>query len=208
MFSTLEGWELHARGVTPNIDARPIRLMAARTRQHVEDQFASTKAAGFDILLIDTQQWSVGNQSSALGIADLVVVPATGVIEAACGATLVHDLLGFPENVFGLITGCRNGAAERAETRAAFDTHPVFQSELPWAEVLADLTRIGNIERFVASLACKSNELGYARYCAARDAWRAVEQLTMEVQWALKGHRLESSSTEQPVYDFQREAVA
>jgi len=159
-------------------------------------------------LLFDTQHRSEDNQAAALGLADLVVAPATGVIEAHCTAEQIQDILGFPENLFGLVTGCRNGSAEAMKTRAVFGAYPVFQSELPWAEPLADLRRIGNIERFVAMRECKSNAAGFARYSAARDAWRAVQQLTLEVQWALDGHILTPLQAAQPAYDFQREAVA
>lgn len=208
MLSTLQAWAFYANDVPGDSDAHPVKLVEASTCQKIEDQCAAIKAAGYDVLLIDTQHRLEEHQAVAVDLADLVVVPATGAIEAACSADHIYDILGFSKHHFGLVTGCRNGTGENSETRAAFGTHPVFRTELPRAEVLLDISGIGNIERFIASLACKSTEPGYARYNDARDAWRAVQQLTLEVHWALKGHRLEPFATEQPAYGFHREAVA
>jgi len=206
--SMLRSWKLMAKDVLLDIDAHPFRLFQPRTSQQIEDEWAVAKAAGFDVLLIDTQHRLEKQQSVSLGLADLVIAPANGTIEAKCTADSIHDVLGFSENVFGLITGCRNGAAEAFEMRATFRNHSVFQSELPWAEVFNSLSKIGNIERFVASLHCTSRDTGFARYSSAHDAWQAVRHLTQEVGWALRGYRLTPFNTDHPVYGFQREAVA
>ena len=208
VFSTLQTWELMAKDVRLDIDAHPFKLFQAGTCRQIEDQSTSAKAAGFDILLIDTQHRLEAHQATALGLADLVIAPATGTIEARCTADSSPEVLGFSKNVFGLVTGCRNGMVEAAETRAVLGDHPVFQSELPWSEVFKDLSQIGNIERFVSSLHCTSRDSGFARYINARDAWQAVKHLTQEVGWALDGYRLAPFKKEQPVYDFQREAIA
>lgn len=107
-----------------------------------------------------------------------------------------------------LINGCRNGALEAKETRKAFDYHPVFRSELPWAEALSDQILNGDVSHFVSSLACKPDKPGFARFRDAQAAWVAVQRLTIEVEWALKGQRLEQFVGEQAAYAYKRKAVA
>lgn len=185
-----------------------ISLVPCNAPLQIEDEWASARTRGCDIMLIDTQNRLEVQQTAALGLADLVIAPATGVIEAQCMADRVQDILGFPDHLFGVVTGCRNGAAEEAETRAAFGDHPVFRSELPKTEILADLTLVGDMAWFVSSLACKPREAGYARHQDALAAWRAVQQLTLEVQWALDGHRLQPFTAERPAYPFHRKDIA
>lgn len=206
MSTTLEAWRSHMQ--TADYSSGRIELIQCHSQRQVEDKWAAAKTCGFDVLLIDTQHRLEDRQSAALGLADLIVAPATGPLEARCTASSVKDILGFPENLLGLVTGCRNGEQEITETRAAFGDTSVFLSVLPYAKALADLTLIGDVERFAASLTCKNEEPGFARYQGALATWLAVQQLTFEVQWALNGQRLQLCNSELPKPAFRVEAFA
>ncbi|MEO0916231.1 MAG: hypothetical protein AAFY31_04505 [Pseudomonadota bacterium] len=185
-----------------------LELIECKTRDEVEDSAAAADARRFDILLIDTKARLEEAQLAALGLADLIIAPAISPVEAKCIVQGISDYLGCPEHLMGLITGCRNGALEAAETRTAFRYYPVLQSELPWAEAISDQLLNGDIAHFVSSLACKPDKPGFARHRDALKAWVAVQQLTFEVTWALKGQRLEPFIGEQSAFAYKRKAVA
>lgn len=204
--STLQNWMTQM--VACKFRPPQLELIECRTREEVEDSTAAANARGIDVLLIDTSARLYEPQLAALGLADLIITPAIGPFEAKCIVEGVDQYLGAPEHLFGLVNGCLNGAAEAAETRNAFGYHPVFQSELPCAEALSDQILNGDIAHFVSSLACKPDKPGYARFRDAQAAWVAVQRLTFEVEWALKGQRLEPFVGEQSVYAYKRKAVA
>lgn len=204
--STLQNWM--AQMAACNFRPPQLELIECRTREEVEDSTAAATTRGVDVLLIDTSARLYEPQLAALGLADLIIAPAIGPFEAKCIVEGVDQYLGTPEHLFGLVNGCLNGAAEAAETRTAFSYHPVFQSELPWAEALSDQILNGDIAHFVSSLASRPDKPGYARFRVTQAAWTAVQRLTIEVEWALKGQRLESFVGEQSVYAYKRKAVA
>lgn len=204
--STLQSWMTQMAACK----FRPPRLelIECRTRDAVEDSAAAADARGIDILLIDTKARLEEAQLAALGLADLIIAPAISPVKAKCIVEGVSDYLGCPEHLLGLITGCRNGALEAAETRKAFRYHPVLHSELPWAEAISDQLLNGDIGHFTASLACKPDKPGFARYRDALKAWVAVQRLTFEVAWAMDGQRLEPFESEQSAFAYKRKAVA
>lgn len=204
--STLQNWM--AQMAACKFRPPQLELIECRTCNEVEDSAAAADARGIDILLIDTKARLEEPQLAALGLADLIIAPAVSPFEAKCIVEGISDYLGCPEHLFGLITGCRNGALEAAETRKTFSFHPVFQSELPWAEAISDQILNGDIGHFTASLACKPDKPGFARYRDALAAWTAVQRLTFEVAWALDGQRLEPFTGEQSAYAYKRKAVA
>ena len=204
--TTLGAWGSQMQ--TSNLLPGRLELIQCHSQRQVVDEWAAAKTRGFDLLLFDTQHRLEDHQSAALGLADLIVAPATGAFEARCTASSIQDILGFSEHLFGLVTGCRNGCFEIAETRAAFRDISVFLSALPFSEALADLTLIGDVKRFASSLSCKNEDPGFARYQGALATWHAVQQLTYEVQWALNGQRLQSFDAEIPQFAFQGGAVA
>ncbi len=187
--STLQNWvtQMAACKIRPP----QLELIECRTRDEVEDSAAAADVRGIDVLLIDTKARLDEPQLAALGLADLIIAPAISPFEAKCIVEGIDQYLGTPEDLMCLITGCRNGAGEAAETRTTFGYHAVLQSELPWAEALSDQILNGNIAYFVSSLACKPDRPGFARYRDALAAWNAVQRLTFEVEWALNGQRLE-----------------
>jgi hypothetical protein len=204
--STLQNWMTQMAACK----FRPpqLELIECRTRDEVEDGAAAADTRGIDILLIDTKARLEEPQLAALGLADLIIAPAISPVEAKCIVEGISDYLGCPEHLMGLITGCRNGALEAAETRKAFRYHPVLRSELPWAEAISDQLLNGDIAHFVSSFACKPDKPGFARYRDALKAWVAVQQLTFEVTWALEGQRLEPFIGDQSPFAFKRKAVA
>jgi hypothetical protein len=204
--STLQNW-MQQMAACKN-QQHQLELIECWAREQVEDSLAATEARGVDVVLIDTNARLAEPQLSALGLSDLIIAPATGPIEAKCTVKGISYYLGTPEHLLGLVAGCRSGKSEAAETRAAFGVHPVLQSELPWAETLSDQFLIGDIADHVSMLACKPGCTGYARFLEAQAAWVAVQQLTVEVQWALNGHRLEPFVCEQAPYAYKRKAVA
>ena len=204
--STLQNWM--AQMAACNFRPPQLELIECQTRDEVEDRSAAARAGGIDVLLIDTSARLYEPQLAALGLADLIVAPAICPFEAKCIVEGISEYLGTPENLMCLVNGCRNGALEAAETRKAFGYHPVFQSELPWAEALSDQILNGDIDHFVSSLACKPDKPGFARFRDAQAAWVAVQRLTFEVDWALKGQRLEPFVGEQAIYAYKRKAVA
>ncbi|MEJ6405096.1 division plane positioning ATPase MipZ [Yoonia sp. 2307UL14-13] len=204
--STLQNWMVHMAACR----FRPpqLELIECKTRDGVEDSAAAADARGIDILLVDTKARLEEPQLAALGLADLIIAPAISPVEAKCIVEGVSDYLGCPEHLLGLITGCRNGALEAAETRKAFRYHPVLQSELPWSEAISDQLLNGDIAHFVSSLACKPDKPGFARYRDALKAWVAVQKFTFEVAWALEGQRLEPFTGDQSPFAYKRKAVA
>lgn len=182
--STLQTW-LTAMAAC---QLRPPQLELAEcpTDERVEDALAAAATRGFDIVLIDTQAYPEDARSMALAKADLIVMPTTGPLEARFSSQIIREQFDCPEHIFGLITGHRHGAAEAADIRAAFGTLPVFLSELPGSEALAEQILHGDVANFTSMLACKSGQPGYARYREALAAWSEVIALTIEVQWALQ----------------------
>jgi hypothetical protein len=204
--STLQNWM--AQMAACKFRPPQLELIECQTRDEVEDRSAASEARGIDVLLIDTSARLYEPQLTALGLADLIIAPAIGPFEAKCIVEGVDQYLGTPEHLFGLVNGCLNGVLEASETRRAFGYHPVFQSELPWAEALSDQILNGDIAHFFSSLACKPDKPGFARFRDAQAAWVAVQRLTFEVEWALKGQRLEQFVGEQAAYAYKRKAVA
>ena len=172
------------------IDTHQLGLGEVHTQAQVADGLTVAAARGADIALIDTQTMPQAPQIEALTRSDLILAPATGPFEARRAIRGMATYLAEPANLFGLVTGCRNGADDVADTRAAFGNTPVLRTALPWAEAIADLTLHGDIPGFVAALTCSEDEPGYARFREAQVAWAAVLALTCEVQWALDGLRL------------------
>ncbi|MEM9360918.1 MAG: hypothetical protein AAGB04_32505 [Pseudomonadota bacterium] len=188
--------------------APQLELIECQTREGVEDNAAAVNASGVDVLLIDTSARICEPQLVALGLADLIIAPATGPFEAKCIVEGISEYLCTPDHLLGLICGCRNGASEAAETRAAFGYQCVFQSELPWAEALSDQILHGDIAHFVSSLTCKPGKPGFARFREAQAARTAVQRLSFEVDWALNGQRLEPFENDHSPYAYLRESVA
>lgn len=184
-----------------------LELIECRTPEEVEDSAAAADARGIEILLIDTAARIRRLQIAALGVADLVIAPAISPFEAKCILDGIDEYLGPTEDVMCLINGCRNGAAEAAETRNTFGHHTVFLSELPWAEALSDQILNGDIGHFTNSLACRHDKTGFARFREAQAAWTAVQRLAFEVEFALNGHRLEPFDG-LSAYPIKRKAVA
>ncbi len=204
--STLQTWM--KRMAACKMLAPQLELIDVQTLEEVEDAIAAARVRGVDVLLIDTSAQLYEPQLVALSLADLIIAPATGPFEAKCISDGVDKYLGMPEHLLGLITGCRYGTSEAVETRRAFGHHAVFQSELPWADALSDQIRHGSVAHFVSTLSCTPERAGFGRYRDALAAWVAVQQLTCEVDWALKGQRLESYNREHSTYSYKRKAVA
>lgn len=203
--STLQNWMKQMAACK----FRPPRLelIECLTPEKVEDSAAAADERGIDILLIDTAARIREPQIAALGIADLIIAPAISPFEARCVLEGIDEYLGPAEDVMCLVNGCRNGAAEAAETRHTFGHHTVFLSELPWAEALSDQILNGDIGHFTNSLACRPDKPGFARFREAQAAWTAVQRLAFEVEFALNGHRLEPFGG-LSAYPIKRKAVA
>lgn len=186
--TTLRKW--HGAMSVCGIDSHRLGLTEVHTPAQVSDELALAAARGADIALIDTQTMPQAPQIEALTRSDLILTPATGPFEARRAIRGIATYLAEPKNLLGLVTGCRNGADEVADTRVAFGDTPVLRTALPWAEAIADLTLHGDIPDFVAALTCGEDKPGYARFREAQSAWAAALALTCEVQWALDGLRL------------------
>ncbi len=189
---------------------RPPQLELAEcpTDERVEDALAAAATRGFDVVLIDTQAYPENALSMALAKADLIVVPTTGPIEARFSSQSISEQFDCPEHIIGLITGHRHGALEAAEIRRAFGTLPVLHSELPGSEALAEQILHGDVAHFTSMLACKSGQPGYARFREAQAAWSEVIALTIELQWALQGLRLEAFEGDTSPFSYIRKSVA
>lgn len=185
-----------------------LKLIECETREEVEDGAAGAQAQGIDVLLIDTSARTYEPQLVALDMADLIIAPAIGPLEAKHISDSVAKYLDTPKQFYGLVIGSHNGLPIAAKTRKAFGFHHVLKSELPWAEALSEQMLNGDIEQFVATLACKPDEPGFARFRAAQAAWNAVQRLTFEVEWAFDGYRLEELDGDQSIAHFGRKAVA
>ncbi|AUQ63193.1 hypothetical protein [Phaeobacter inhibens] len=183
-------------------------LVECQGREEVEDNAAAAKAQGIEVLLVDTSARIFEPQLVALDMADLIIAPAIGPLEAKRISDSVAKYLDTPKQLYGLVIGSHNRLPPAGKTRKAFGFHPVFKSELPWAEALSEQVLNGDIAQFVASLACKPDEPGFARFRAAQEAWTAVQRLTFEVDWALTGQRLEQYAIDQPHFRYEKEAVA
>jgi cellulose biosynthesis protein BcsQ len=184
-----------------------LELVECPTDERVEDALAAATSRGFDIVLIDTQAYPEDALSMALAKADLIVVPATGSIEARFSSQSISEQFDCPEHIFGLITGHRHGAAEAAEIRAAFGALPVFHSELPGSEALAEQILHGDVAYFTSKLSCKTGQPGYARFREAKVAWSEVLSLVIELQWALQGMRLEPFVGDQSPFSYIGKSV-
>lgn len=196
--------QMRACGINPP----QLQVIACRTEDEVEDRAAEAQMQGIDILLIDLTAQINAAQLAALGLADLVIAPANGPLEARFILEGSDKHLGTTDDVMGLINGCMNGPAHAERTRATFGALPVFQSELPWAEALSDQIINGDIPFFADSLTRKPGKPGYARFRDAQAAWVAVQRLTFEVEWALDGHRLEPVEVDTSPFMFRGKAVA
>lgn len=192
--STLQRWRtaMSASGVQED----SLQLLACTTREEVDDMLASADTDGFDIALIDTRVLPKEPQGTALGRADLILSPAVGAFEAKNVVEGINEYLVEPDNVLGMIPGCRAGAADLPATRAAFGGILTLKTELPWSEAIGDQVVNGDIGHFTASLACEQFATGYGRFREAQAAWSAVLALTVEVQWALGGLRLQPHVSE------------
>lgn len=166
-------------------------LSACTTPEDVEDRLASAKTDGFDIVLIDTPVLPQDTQRIALLHSDLILSPVIGPFDAMSVNEGIGKYSSEHDNVLGLLTGNRNGGADLSETHAALAGVPMLQTVLPWYQTISDQARHGDIAHFATSLTCHPHDPGYARFRAAQAAWSTVLALTVEVQWALDGLRLE-----------------
>ncbi|MEO1110596.1 MAG: AAA family ATPase [Pseudomonadota bacterium] len=204
--STLQAWMAAMEAC--RFRSPQLELAECPTDERVEDALAAATTRGFDVVLIDTQAYPENALSMALAKADLIVVPATGPIEARFSSQNISEQFDCPEHIFGLITGRRYGAAEAAEIHAAIGALPVFHSELPASEALAEQILRGDVAHFTSMLACKSGQPGYARYREAQAAWSELLALTIEVRWALQGLRLEAFEGDASSFSYIRKSVA
>lgn len=204
--TTLQRWRkaMSSSGVLED----RLQMLTCTTREEVEDMLASAKIDGFDVALIDTRVLPQEPQGAALGRSDLILAPAIGAFEAKNVVEGINEYLVEPNNVLGMIPGCRSGADEIPGTRAAFGTLPILKTELPWCEAIGDQMVNGDIGHFTASLACEQFGTGYGRFREAQAAWSAVLALTAEVQWALKGQRLQPHVSEWDHFAKKQEATA
>lgn len=204
--STLQRWQkaMSASGVLED----RLQLLSCVTREEVDDMVASAETDGFDVALIDTRVLPKEPQGAALGCSDLILAPAIGAFEAKNVVEGISEYLVEPDNVLGLIPGCRAGAADITATRAAFAGIPILKTELPWSEAIGDQIVNGDIGHFTESLACEQFGTGYGRFREAQAAWSAVLALTVEVQWALDGLRLQTHVSEWEQFATKQKASA
>lgn len=189
---------------------RPPQLELAEcpTDERVDDALATAATHGIDFTLIDTQVYPENARMAALGRADLIVMPATGPLEARLSSRDLAEQFDCPEHVLGLITGHRHGAPETAEIRSAFGDVPTFKSDLPHSEALANQIGHGDVIHFTHSLTCNPGQSGYARYRAAQKAEVEILALCIELQWALKGMRLETFEGDHSPFSYIGKSVA
>lgn len=202
--STLQRW--HTAMSASGVQEDRLQLLGCTTREEVEDMLASAETDGFDIALIDTRILPQEPQGAALGRADLILSPAIGAFEAKNVVRGIEEYLVEPGNVLVMIPGCRAGNADIPATRAAFGDIPMLRAELPWSEAIGDQMVNGDIGTFTASLACEQFATGYGRLREAQAAWSAVLALTVEVQWALDGLRLQQHVSEWDLHAIKQEA--
>lgn len=204
--SPLRAWEQQI--LKFELHRQQLKLIECETREKVEDGAAAAQAQGIDVLLVDTSARIYEPQLVALDMADLIIAPAIGPLEAKHISDSVANYLDTPKQFYGLVIGSHNRLPLAAKTRKAFGFHHVLKSELPWAEALSEQMLNGDFEQFVAMLACRPEESGFARFREAQAAWNAVQRLTFEVEWALDGYRLEEVESDQSIVPFGRRAVA
>ena len=178
--STLQRW--HKAMSVSQVGEDRLQLLDCATREEVEDMLASADTDGFDIALIDTRILPKEPQGAALGRSDLILAPAIGPFEAKNVVQGINEYLVEPDNVLGMIPGCRAGDKEIPVTHEAFDDIPVLSTTLPWSEAIGDQTVHGDIGKFVASLMCEQFGTGYGRFRDSRSAWSAVLAL-LTVGW-------------------------
>lgn len=183
-------------------------LIECQTCDEVKDNSAAAEAYGIDVLLVDTSARIYEPQLVALDMADLIIAPAIGPLEARRISDGIGQYLDAPEQLYGLVIGNQNRLPQAAKTRQAFGCYPVLKSELPWAEALSEQMLNVDIAEFVARLASSPDKPGFARFRDAQAAWNAVQRLTFEVEWALNGYRLEELDSDQSIVPFGRKAVA
>lgn len=187
--TTLRRW--HDAMSASRVDTPQLHLVEAWTPAQVADQLSMATAFGFDVMLIDTASTPDAPQLEALSRSDLVLAPATGPFEARQVTKGIEKDCPDMPNLMGLVTGCRDGVEEEAATRSAFGTTPVLRTSLSWSRPIADLTLSPDLASLATALTCEENDNGFARYCEVQTAWAEVLKLTVEVQWALDGLRLE-----------------
>lgn len=204
--SPLRAWR--EQMATCKLRRAQLDLVECQGQEEVEDNVAAAETQGIDVLLVDTSARILEPQLVALDMADLIIAPAIGPLEAKRISGSVAKYLDAPKQLYGLVIGSHKGLPQAAKTREAFGLHHVLKSELPWAEALSEQMLNGDIEQFVATLACKPGEPGFARFRAAQAAWNAVQRLTLEVEWVFDGYRLEELDSDQSIAPFGRKAVA
>lgn len=192
--STLQRWR-KAMASSGVLEDR-LQLLSCTTREEVEDMLASAETDGFDIALIDTRVLPKEPQGAALGRSNLILAPAIGAFEAKNVVEGINEYLVEPNNVLGMIPGCRAGEVDIPATRSAFSDIPMLKTELPWSEAVGDQVVNGDIGHFTALLACEQFATGYGRFREAQAAWSAVISFTVEVQWALNDLRLQPHVSE------------
>lgn len=128
-------------------------LIECETREEVEDSAAAAQAQGIDVLLVDTSARVYEPQLVALDMADLIIAPAIGPLEARRITDGIGKYLDAPEQLYGLVFGSQNRLPQAAKTRQAFGCYSVLKSELPCAEALSERMLYGDIGQFVATLA-------------------------------------------------------
>lgn len=185
-----------------------LRLIECWSRENVEDGAAASRTDGYEILLIDTSARILEPQIAALNMADLIVAPAIGPLEAKRINEGISKHIDIAGQLFGLVNGCQRQPGLATETRKAFDHRSVFKSELPWADALSEQVLFGDLSSLVTKLACQSDAPGYARFRSAQTAWVAVQRLTFEIEWLLDGQRLENSDCSRSIGNFGRKSVA
>ncbi|MBO9403343.1 ParA family protein [Shimia sp. R9_3] len=183
------------------IRSTQLKLFECTSVENVQDAMAVARTEGFDVLLIDTSAILESPQLAAIEAADLVVAPAITTVEAMHIIRGIKNLDLDTTNFVGLVTGCRSGPQEIQEIRNAFGECEMFHSELPWASVFAHQILYGDLAQKTASLACSPGRPGYARFIDAQSAFVSALRLSFEIEWMLKGLRLDSLN-QNPTVEF------
>ncbi|WP_168771183.1 hypothetical protein [Palleronia sediminis] len=139
---------------------------------------------GFEYILVDTPAQTYDFIGNVLALSDLIVVPATGTLEAALASDWFRQHPDLAENAFGLVTGILDTTEEKL-TPAAFHSIPILQTRLPRCEAYRRQQKEGHLYE----LAVERRRFGMTE---DERAIAGALELYMEIEALLTGNRPET----------------
>lgn len=186
----LERWH-KAMSISP-VHNTGVELTTAANSRYVIDKLldAAGPQNSYDAAIVDTSAEAGWPQWEAITRADLILSPVFNATEAKLTAKAIREVMGESPKVRGMVARRKNGKLNLQGVQNGFDFVPLLRTELPFSEAISDQATYGDIGRFTKGLKTAVQNSDYNRFKDAQEAWNAVMNLAVEVQWAIDGYQL------------------